>query len=173
VVINKVDTADYQDIQTVRNNVARANPNATLIEAASPLFVAGSEQIAGRRVLVIEDGPTLTHGGMRFGAGVIAAQRFKAREIVDPRPWVVGSLRETFKKYPHIGPLLPAMGYSEEQMRDLAQTIDVADCDLVLIATPVDLGRILDLRKPNLRVQYELQEIGTPNLESVLREFLA
>ena len=173
VVINKVDTADYENVQTVRKNVARANPNATLIEAASPLFVADSEQIAGRRVLVVEDGPTLTHGGMRFGAGVIAAQRFKAQEIVDPRPWVSGSLKDTFEKYPHIGPLLPAMGYGEEQMRDLAQTINAADCDLVLVATPVDLGRILDIKKPTLRVQYELQEIGVPNLESVLRAFLA
>jgi predicted GTPase len=170
-IINKVDTADYEGIRQVRSNITRFNPSATIIEAASPLFVAGSEAVAGRRVLVIEDGPTLTHGEMRYGAGVVAARRFGAREIVDPRPWLKDSLKETFKRYPSIGPVLPAMGYGQEQMRDLAATIDAAECDLVIVATPVDLGRVLDIGKPTLRVKYELQEIGLPNLETVLKPF--
>ena len=147
-IINKVDTADYDSIRQVRDNIARVNPRAVVIEAASPLFVSGSDEIRGRRVLVVEDGPTLTHGDMRYGAGVIAARRFGAREIVDPRPWLRGSLKETFKTYPSIGPLLPAMGYGEQQMRDLRETIDAAECDLVVVATPVDLGRILNIGKP-------------------------
>jgi len=170
-IINKVDTADYDSIRQVRDNIARVNPRAAVIEAASPLFVSGSEEIRGRRVLVVEDGPTLTHGDMRYGAGVIAARRFGAREIVDPRPWLRGSLKGTFKIYPSIGPLLPAMGYGEQQMRDLKETIDAAECDLVIIATPVDLGRILNIGKPFVRVRYELQEIGLPNLETVLKPF--
>ena len=170
-IINKVDTADYEGIRQVRNNITRFNPSATIIEAASPLFVASSEAVAGRRVLVIEDGPTLTHGEMRYGAGVVAARRFGAREIVDPRPWLKDSLKETFKRYPSIGPVLPAMGYGQEQMRDLAATIDAAECDLVIVATPADLGRVLDIGKPTLRVKYELQEIGLPNLETVLKPF--
>jgi len=171
IIINKVDTADYDGIRRVRENIQAINPRATVIEAASPLFVAGAERIRGQRVLVIEDGPTLTHGDMRYGAGVIAAQRFGAREIVDPRPWLKGSLKDTFKKYPSIGPLLPAMGYGERQIRDLKETIAATECDLVLVATPVDLGRVLKLDKPALRVRYELQEIGQPNLETVLAPF--
>jgi len=171
IIINKVDTADYDGIRRVRENIQAVNPRATVIEAASPLFVAGAERIRGQRVLVIEDGPTLTHGDMRYGAGVIAAQRFGAREIVDPRPWLKGSLKDTFKKYPSIGPLLPAMGYGERQIRDLNETIAATECDLVLVATPVDLGRVLKLDKPALRVRYELQELGQPNLETVLAPF--
>ncbi len=171
IIINKVDTADYDGIRRVRENIQAVNPQATVIEAASPLFVAGAERIRGQRVLVIEDGPTLTHGDMRYGAGVIAAQRFGAREIVDPRPWLTGSLKDTFKKYPGIGPLLPAMGYGEKQIQDLKETIAATECDLVLVATPVDLGRVLKLDKPALRVRYELQEIGQPNLETVLAPF--
>jgi len=171
IIINKVDTADYDGIRRVRENIQAVNPRATVIEAASPLFVAGAERIRGQRVLVIEDGPTLTHGDMRYGAGVIAAQRFGAKEIVDPRPWLKGSLKDTFKKYPSIGPLLPAMGYGERQIRDLKETIAATECDLVLVATPVDLGRVLKLDKPALRVRSELQEIGQPNLETVLAPF--
>jgi predicted GTPase len=173
VIINKVDSAKEEDVETVRKNISRLNPSATLIEAESPISVEGSEQISNARVLVVEDGPTLTHGGMQYGAGVIAARRFGAKEIVDPRPWITGSLKETFAKYPHIGNLLPAMGYGEEQIRDLETTINAADCDLVVIGTPIDLGRVLNIEKPTVRVRYELKEIGTPDLESVLKTFLS
>ncbi len=172
VIINKVDTADYADVIKVRNNIIQVNPKATIIEAASPLFVDQYEKIAGKRALVIEDGPTLTHGEMRFGAGVIAAQRFGASEIVDPRPWVRGKIADTFQKYPDIGNLLPAMGYGKEQIRDLEETINAVDCDLVVIGTPIDLSRIINIRKPTVRVKYELQEIGEPNLETLLLPFL-
>jgi predicted GTPase len=182
VIINKVDSAKSQDVETVRNNISRLNPSATLIEAESPISVENGERIANSRVLVVEDGPTLTHGEMQYGAGVIAAQRFGAKEIVDPRPWIeivdprpwiTGSLKDTFAKYPHIGKLLPAMGYGEEQIHDLETTINAADCDLVVIGTPIDLGRILNIQKPTVRVRYELKEIGAPNLESVLKTFLS
>ncbi|MFQ5672715.1 MAG: cyclic 2,3-diphosphoglycerate synthase [Nitrospinales bacterium] len=171
VVINKVDTADYKDIETVRNNARRVNPDAVLIEAASPLSVEGGAQIGGRRVLVVEDGPTLTHGGMKYGAGVIAAERYGAKKIIDPRPWVSATIKQTFDQYPAIGNVLPAMGYGKEQMRDLQNTINAADCDLVIIGTPIDLSRVIDIRKPSVRVKYELQEIGSPTLESVLQPF--
>lgn len=171
VIINKVDTADYANVIKVRNNIIQANPKAAIIEAASPLFVDQYEKIAGKRVLVIEDGPTLTHGEMRFGAGVIAAQRFGASEIVDPRPWVRGKIAETFQKYP-VGNLLPAMGYGKEQIHDLEETINAVDCDLVVIGTPIDLSRIINIRKPTVRVKYELQEIGEPDLETFLLPFM-
>lgn len=167
VIINKVDTADPADVLKVRENVYRVNPKAIIMEAASPIFVDAHEKISGKRVLVIEDGPTLTHGGMRFGAGTIAAQRFGASEIVDPRPWARGTIAETFAKYP-IGNLLPAMGYGKEQMRDLEDTINSAECDLVIIGTPIDLSRVMNIRKPTVRVKYELQETGRPSLESLL-----
>ncbi len=173
VIINKVDSAKREDVETVRNNISRLNPTATIIEAESPIYVDNAQQIAGARVLVVEDGPTLTHGEMQYGAGVIAAKRFGAKEIVDPRPWVTGSLKDTFAKYPHIGKLLPAMGYGEEQIRDLEATINAADCDLVVIGTPIDLTRVLNIQKPTVRVRYELAEIGTPNLETVLKTFLS
>ena len=172
VIINKMDTANYVDIQKVRSAVLKNNPRATLIEAASPIFVDDPQQILGRRVLVVEDGPTLTHGEMRFGAGMIAAQRFGAAEIIDPRPFAVRSLKETYEKYPHIGPLLPAMGYGQEQMKDLEDTISAIDCDRVLIGTPIDLTRVIRIAPPAIRVRYELQEIGSPNLETVLNDFL-
>ncbi|MBI5426940.1 MAG: GTPase [Nitrospinae bacterium] len=172
VVINKVDTADHENVVKVRDNVRLLNPNATIIEAASPISVDGYEKIAGKRVLVIEDGPTLTHGGMKYGAATIAAQRFGAREIVDPRPWLKGKIADTFADYPHIGALLPAMGYGEEQIRDLARTIDAVDCDLVVIGTPIDLNRVVKIKKPAVRATYELQEIGLPDLETVLKPFL-
>jgi predicted GTPase len=173
VIINKVDSAKKEDVETVRKNISTLNPSATLIEAESLISVENGERIANSRVLVVEDGPTLTHGEMQYGAGVIAAHRFGAKEIVDPRPWITGSLKDTFAKYPHIGNLLPAMGYGEEQIRDLETTINAADCDLVVIGTPIDLGRVLNIQKTTVRVRYELKEIGTPNLESVLKTFLS
>jgi predicted GTPase len=141
------------------------------VEAASPLFVDEPEKIRGQRVLAIEDGPTLTHGEMKYGAGVLAARRHGAAEIVDPRPYAVGRLKETFEIYPGIGTLLPAMGYGEEQMKDLAETIARTPADVVLVATPIDLRRIVEIDKPALRVRYELQEIGKPDLEDVLEKF--
>ncbi|HOW17144.1 MAG TPA: GTPase, partial [bacterium] len=139
-------------------------------EAASPIFVKGGEAIRGKRVLVVEDGPTLTHGEMQYGAGFVAAQKFGAAEIVDPRPFVVGEIDQTFKKYPNIGPILPAMGYGKKQIKDLEKTIAKAKVDFVIIATPIDLGRLIKIKKPNLRVGYELQEIGQPCLKSVLKQ---
>jgi len=168
VVINKVDTASLDDVLFVRDNVVDHNPHATIIEAASPIQVDDPSIIRGKRVLVIEDGPTLTHGEMEYGAGVIAAQRFGADEIVDPRPYTVDSIAETYRRYPRIGTLLPAMGYGAEQIRDLQRTVDRTDCDAVVIGTPIDLGRLLTFKVPATRVRYELQEIGLPNLESVI-----
>lgn len=172
VVINKIGTASLEDIETVLENVRSTVPEARVIEAASPLFVEDPEEIRGKRVLVVEDGPTLTHGEMRYGAGVIAARKWGAREIVDPRPWTVGTISEAYEKYPFIGPLLPAMGYGDEQVRDLEATVNRAQCDLVIIATPIDLRKVVTLEKPSVRVRYELQEIGRPNLEDVLAPFL-
>jgi predicted GTPase len=168
VVINKVDTANLEGVTQVRESIYAANPSAAVVEAASPIFVEAPEGIRGRRVLVIEDGPTLTHGEMAYGAGVVAARRFGAAELVDPRPYAVGSIAATFEKYPHIGPLLPAMGYGDEQMRDLEETINRAECDLVLVATPIDLRRLVSVRHPVDRVRYELQVIGQPTLEEIL-----
>ena len=170
VVINKIDSAAGEDILEVIDNVRHENPEATIIEAASPLFVDKPEVIKGKRVLVVEDGPTLTHGEMQYGAGTVAAEKMGAAEIVDPRPYTVKSITETFEKYPNIGILLPAMGYGEQQMKDLEETINKVDCDSVVIGTPIDLGRILKINKPSTRVQYELQEIGTNTLELVLKE---
>lgn len=170
VIINKVDTADYADILTVRRNIQSVNPEATILEAASPLFVDHPEAIRGKRVLVVEDGPTLTHGEMAYGAGYIAAQRLGAAEIVDPRPFAVNSIAETYAKYSTTGPVLPAMGYGEAQIHDLQQTINKADVDLVLVATPIDLRRIIQVNKPVERVRYELQVIGTPTLADLLIE---
>jgi len=172
VVINKVDSADFEDIQTVRANIAAVNPNATVIEAASTITIEDISIVKGKRVLVVEDGPTLTHGEMKIGAGIVAARRFGAAEIVDPRPTAVGSLAQTYKKYPHIGNLLPAMGYGKEQMADLAATIENTNCDAVIIATPIDLNRVIKINKPNTRVDYSLQELGHPNMEDVLAEFV-
>jgi len=170
VVINKVDTANAEDVMKVRENVQALNPNAVIIEAASPISVADPSAIRGKRVLVVEDGPTLTHGGMKIGAGWVAARRFGAAEIVDPRPFAVGEIAATFEKYPDTGTILPAMGYGEQQIRDLEKTIDAADVDMVVIGTPIDLTRVLKINKPSQRVGYSLDEIGKPNLEDVLRE---
>lgn len=171
IVINKMDTAGPDAIQTVRENIARVNPMAVVIDAASPISVDKPELIKGKRVLCVEDGPTLTHGMMKMGAGVVAARKFQASEIVDPRPFVVGRLAETFRIYPNIGPLLPAMGYGDEQIADLERTIEATDCDSVLIATPIDLTRIVKIRKPTVKVGYDLQEIGKPDLKEVLDSF--
>jgi len=168
VVINKVDTGDLAAITTVHNNVQRVNPQATLIEAASPIFVEEPEAIRGKNVLVVEDGPTLTHGEMAYGAGIVAARRFGAAHIIDPRPYAVGSIVETFEKYPQTGPLLPAMGYDQKQIEELGETINNTPCDLVIVATPIDLRRVVDIRCPTQRVRYELQEIGQPTLKDVL-----
>lgn len=168
-VINKVDTADYANVLTVRDNLHAINPDAVIIEAASPLFVDDPEAIRGKRVLVIEDGPTLTHGEMKYGAATVAAQRFGAGEIVDPRPFAVGTIIDTYNKYPEIGVLLPAMGYGDKQMRDLEKTIDNADVDIVVSGTPIDLTRVVKVNKPMQRVRYELQEIGVPTLADLLK----
>jgi len=172
VLINKIDTADYEDIERVRSNVKRTNPKAVLIEAASPIYIDKPQLIRGKNVLVVEDGPTLTHGGMRYGAGVIAAQKFGAKDIIDPRPWVKGEIKKTFESYPEIGALLPAIGYGKKQINDLERTINLTPCDSVVIATPVDLTKILKINKPSVRVRYELQEIGKPDLEEVLENLL-
>ena len=170
VVINKVDTAGPEGISRVREDVYAVNPEATIVEGASPIFVENPGAIRGKRVLVIEDGPTLTHGGMPYGAGVVAARRFGAAELVDPRPYVVGSIADTFEAYPHIGNLLPAMGYGDEQVAELEETINAVDCDLVLTATPIDLRRLIDVRHPVDRVRYELQVIGEPTLKGILAD---
>ena len=172
VVINKIDSADFDGIQKVRENIERVNPQAIVVDAASTISVDKPEVIRGKRVLVVEDGPTLTHGEMKIGAGTVAACRFGASEIIDPRPYAVGKLAETFRLYPNIGNLLPAMGYGEQQMKDLSATIEQTDCDSVIIATPIDLGRVIQISKPNTRVYYNLQEIGQPNIDDILDEFL-
>jgi predicted GTPase len=171
VVINKIDSAAPEGIEAVRRSIRELNPSAIVVEAASPLSVEGAERIRGKRVLAVEDGPTLTHGEMKYGAGVLAAMRHGAAEIVDPRPYTVGTLTKTFQSYPGIGTLLPAMGYGEEQVRDLEATIARTPADLVLVATPIDLRRVMRIDKPALRVRYELQEIGKPDLEDVLARF--
>ena len=171
VVINKIDSAAPADILKVRENIARVNPNATVVDAASPIQVDNPEVIKGKRVLVIEDGPTLTHGEMRYGAGTVAAQRYGARELVDPRPYTVGSITDSFKLYPHIGTLLPAIGYGKQQLKELETTINKVDCDGVVVGTPINLSRIVDIKKPNTRAYYELQEIGTPDLAEILSGF--
>jgi predicted GTPase len=170
VLINKIDTADRADIDAVRGNVMDLNPGATIVEAASPILVEDPRAIRGKRVLVVEDGPTLTHGEMAYGAGVVAARRFGAAEIVDPRPYAVGSIVEIYARYPRIGPLLPAMGYGPAQVADLEQTIANTPCDLVLVATPIDLRHVVSVCKPVQRVRYEVQEIGRPDLADVLAQ---
>ncbi len=172
IVINKIDTAPPEGIQIVRENIEKINPNAIVIDAASPIKVNHPEIIRGKKVLVVEDGPTLTHGEMKLGAGTVAAKKYGAKEIVDPRPFVVGKLAETFNIYPNIGKLLPAMGYGKQQIKDLEATIDKTECDSVIIGTPIDLNRIIKINKPNTRVYYNLQEIGDPNLGQVVDDFI-
>jgi len=168
-VINKVDTANPEDVIAVRDNLYQLNPTAQIIEAASPIFVDSPEAIRGKRVLVVEDGPTLTHGGMAFGAGYVAARRYGAAEIIDPRPFAVGSINDTYKKYPGTGKILPAMGYGDQMVRDLEKTINKSDVDMVIIGTPIDLNRIIKINKPSQRVRYALEEIGKPTLTDILQ----
>ena len=172
VVINKMDSADATGIETVRRNIAAENPAAIVVDAASTLDIDDPAVVRGQRVLVVEDGPTLTHGGMKIGAGVVAAQKFGAAGLVDPRPYTVGRLAETFEIYPEIGTVLPAMGYGEQQLKDMETTINKTECDAVIIGTPIDLNRIIKIKKPNTRVYYNLQEIGRPDLTMVLDDFV-
>jgi predicted GTPase len=167
-IINKVDTADPDKVIRLRESLRKLNPSAIQIEAASPLFVDNPEAIQGKRVLVVEDGPTLTHGEMAYGAGYVAARRFGAAEIVDPRPFAVNSIAATYEKYPKTGPILPAMGYGEKQTKELEETINKSDADLVIVGTPIDLTRVIKMNKPSQRVRYELQEIGQPTLQDIL-----
>lgn len=173
IVINKMDSARAEDVKVVLNNVKTRNPGARVIKAHSPVTVSRGEpgQIAGKRVLCVEDGPTLTHGEMKFGAAVVAARNYGAGSIVDPRRWATGRIKKTFEIYPNIGEVLPAMGYGDEQVADLEKTIDAVDCDLVLIGTPIDLTRLIKINKPCLRVGYSLEEQGSPNLPELLGEF--
>lgn len=172
VIINKMETANRDDVSKVRNNIAKYNPKATVIDGASPLTVEGWEKIKGKRILVVEDGPTLTHGDMKYGAGAIAAWKFGAKELVDPRPYAIGSIKDTFEKYNHLGIILPAMGYGKKQIEELEKTINACECDLVVIGTPIDLKRIVNIKHPSVRVKYDLQEIGKPDLLDVLTPFL-
>jgi len=171
IVINKMDTADKESVEILLDNIKTYNPDATVIRANSTIHVEGSEEIAGKSVLVIEDGPTLTHGEMAFGAGIVAAKKFGAAKIIDPRPFAVGSIKATFQKFTHLDSVLPAMGYGKEQIAELSQTIEKADCDVVIGATPIDLGRVVKTNKRILRVTYDLEEIGSPNLDDILRKF--
>jgi len=171
IVINKMDTAKKEDIDIVLANIKRINPKATVVRANSPTIVEDGGRITGKRVLVIEDGPTLTHGGMKYGAGIVAARKYGAAEIIDPRPFAVGTIKKTFEKYNHLDNVLPAMGYGDKQTRELAKTIEAIDCDLVVSATPIDITRVIKVSKPILRVGYELEEIGSPTLKDLLRKF--
>jgi predicted GTPase len=170
VLVNKITTTDYKNVMELEENIRRVNPNAVIIEAASPIFVDNPDLVKGKRVLVIEDGPTLTHGEMKYGAGVVAARRFGAKELVDPRPYLVGSMKETFEHYPEIGTLLPAMGYFDQQLKDLEETINKTDCEVVVSATPIDITRLVKVDKPIVRVKYELEEVGFPKLKDILKE---
>lgn len=172
IVINKMDSASPEGIQTVRESIEKVNPKAVVIDGASPVKVDDPALIKDKKVLIVEDGPTLTHGEMKLGAGTIAARKYGAAEFVDPRPYTVGKLSETFRIYPNIGILLPAMGYGDEQLKDLETTINNTECDSVIIGTPIDLNRIIDIKKPNTRVYYDLQEIGEPTMAGILNEFV-
>jgi len=171
VIINKIDSAKPDHVEQTLRNIKGLNPKSTIIKAASPITAENPELIRDKRVLVVEDGPTLTHGGMSYGAGIVAARKYAAKEIVDPRPYAVGSIKKVFEAYPHIGCLLPAMGYSPEQVNELKETIEAVDCDSVIIGTPIDLRRLLKISKPTVRIKYELQEIGKPDLEEILKNF--
>jgi predicted GTPase len=173
VVINKIDSADLAGIEQVRANIAAVNPDAAVVDAVSTLTIDDISVVRGKRVLAVEDGPTLTHGGMKIGAGIIAAKKYGAAEFVDPRPWLVGKLKDTFETYPDIGTLLPAVGYGAEQLADLEKTIDAVDCDSIVIGTPINLSRVINITKPHTRVHYDLQEIGLPDLDSVLERFVS
>ncbi len=172
IVINKIDTADLSGVEEVRQNIAEWNPEAVVVDAASPLTVSDPSLIKGKKVLCIEDGPTLTHGGMKYGAGIMAALKFGAAELIDPRPWAVGKIARTFARYPEVGQLLPAMGYGDEQIKDLEKTVAKVECDTVVIGTPIDLQRIIKIPQPSVRVTYELAEIGKPDLKDALADYL-
>jgi len=172
IVINKIDTADSEGVRAVRESIFEVNSDAMVIEAASPIFVEDYHLIQGKRVLAVEDGPTLTHGEMTYGAAVVAAEKFGAAELIDPRPYTVGTITETYEKYPEIGTLLPAMGYGDKQVKDLETTINKTDCDVVIIGTPIDLRKIIKINKPAVRVTYDLQEIGKPDLMDALKKFI-
>ena len=173
VIINKIRTADPGNVEKLRSSISQVNPTATVVDAASPVTVEDPDVIAGKRVLVVEDGPTLTHGDMKYGAGVVAAKQCGAAGLVDPRPFAKGSIAETFDHYPDIGTLLPAMGYGDDQVRDLEDTINSADCEAVVIGTPIDLRRIVDIKHPSTRVTYELEEIGEHTLDDILSGFIS
>jgi predicted GTPase len=172
IVINKIDTADREDVRAVRESIFEVNPDAMVIEAASPIYIEDYHLIQGKRVLAVEDGPTLTHGEMTYGAAVVASEKFGATELVDPRPYTVGTITDTYEKYPAIGTLLPAMGYGDKQIKDLEDTINNTDCDVVIIGTPIDLRKIIKINKPAVRVTYELQEIGKPDMMDALKRFI-
>jgi predicted GTPase len=172
VVVNKVDTADPDDVRRVIGNVRSVNPSATIVEAASPVSLEGGESLAGKRALVIDDGPTITHGGMPYGAGTVAARQAGVAELVDPRPFAVGSIVETFRKYPHIGAVLPAMGYGAEQLTELEETINATDCDVVITGTPMNLGRLIQVRHPVQHATYVLADHGHPTLAEALEPFI-
>jgi predicted GTPase len=171
VVINKIDSAYPEDVNFVRENIMAMNPKAEIIEAASPILVDNGQKIRGKRVVVIEDGPTLTHGEMTIGAGIVAAQKYGAAEIIDPKPWFKGTILKALEKYPHIGDLIPALGYGKKQVADLQKTINACDCDMVVSATPIDITRVVKIKKPCLRVGYELQEIGAPTISEIIDGF--
>jgi predicted GTPase len=171
VIINKIESADLEALQTVRSNIAKVNPNALVIDAVSPTFVDKPELIKGKRVLVIEEGPTVTHGEIKYSYGSLTAQKYGAAELVDPKPYAVGKLKETFDHYPNLGPILPSMGYSAQQVKDLETTIEKTPADIVVIATPIDINRIINIKKPSVKIGYELQEIGSPNLKEVVVDF--
>jgi len=172
VVINKIESADLEDLLLVRDNVAKVNPDALIIDAVSPTFVDKPELIRGKRVLVIEEGPTVTHGEVEYSYGSLTALKYGAAELVDPKPYAIGKLKETFDNYPELGPILPSMGYSEQQVKDLEKTIENTPCDVVVIATPIDLKRIINIKQPTVKVDYELQEIGCPNFKCVIQDFV-
>ena len=171
LVINKMDTAEEEKVNLLMDNIRRFNPTAKIIRANSPVTVDGGEEITGKNVLVVEDGPTLTHGEMTYGAGIVAANKFGAGSVIDPRPYAVGSIKDTFAKYSHLDKVLPAMGYGDQQVAELEETINKCDCDLVVSGTPIDLNRLIKSDKKILRVRYDIEEIGSPDLDEILREF--
>ena len=172
LIINKMDTAKSAAVEIIAKNIKSINQRATVLYTASAIKVPGGDLINGKRVLVVEDGPTLTHGGMAYGAGIITAERYNASEIIDPRPFATGSIKETLSLYPHIKNLIPAMGYAERQIKDLEDTINNIPCDMVLIATPVDLARIIKIDKPSVRISYEIEEMGRPAIADILERFI-
>jgi predicted GTPase len=172
IVVNKVDTADPQKVARVKENIKIANPKALVLDAASPITADNPDLIKGKRVLVIEDGPTITHGGMPYGAGMIFAKKTGAGTIVDPRPYAVGSIKEAYKKYGHLGAILPALGYSGKQIAELKETVDLTPCDVVVIGTPIDLRRVMTIKQPSVRVRYDLKVLGPISLEQILDDFV-